>query len=314
VSICLTWASFIVFCVLLGWGTNGALAKLDVNNVTDIVVDMTRLLDIWDFYATLGVLNGILLTIRLFHYLHFQPRVASIVAVITKALSAFVSFLVVIKVAVLGFSFSFLLLFGSQYPYLSNYHRIVTHLLANAVGTWRPDDLELSASNAFLAYVVFFAFNVFMLLMLLKMATAIVVESYRQAYDNTRQKEFRGVIADFFILWTQFKLSVAQCCGSKEYHMNLAEVEGLLANPAVSRNDVMSFGDLRDAIANCMGELDPEPAARFLLDHYGSDPQGEAEARETSDELQFAKKSLDSLSQEDLGAVVAVLRGLGRRG
>lgn len=315
VSICLTWASFIVYCVILGW-TNGALQKLDVDNVADIVIDINWILDIWDFYATLGVLNGVLLTLHLFQYLHFQPRVASIVAVISAAMSAFASFLVVIKIVVLGFSFSFLLLFGSQFPYLSSYHSIVTHLLANIVGTWKPDDLELSASHAWLAYVIYFAFNVFMLLLLLKMATAIVVESYRQTFD-IQPTQVRGIAADFVILWTRLKLLTSQCCSSRDYQMSLAQVETLLSNPAVSQNDVMSFAELRDAIADTMGELDPQSAACFVLEHYGSNIQearGEQSgAKSNSGDLLFAKKTLDSLSNEDLSAVVAVLRGFERR-
>ena len=80
--------------------------------VNQFLKELFQIIDIWSWYYSLSIVNGLVLTLRVFHYLHFQGKLNAVTLVFSKILGEFMNFFVVISITVLGFAFVFLLMFG----------------------------------------------------------------------------------------------------------------------------------------------------------------------------------------------------------
>jgi len=306
-SIIIFWLSVIIWLTIAIMYHFG-IHQLDYGDTIEVVMKYDFLLTRWNQYSSLNVINAILMTIRVFNYLHFQEDITHVVQVFSKAGREFMNFFMVLAITVFGFGFSFLFIFGPQYSSLSNYVNMVLHIFSMAADVWRPSEAQFDSSLSAMAYTLYFLFAVVVYMMLLKVTTAIVLISYRSAClaDISRSGRLQ---ADISMFWKQIE---GYYFSSDSAKRSTSQVIDLCKHPSIVHLSMITYEELRNIIATTDNDgLEPGAVASWVISTYGEGTIDDFEAHsDLEQEREAAKRVIDNLSSEELHGIATVLRGL----
>jgi len=309
VSICIVCAQVVMWCLIclqydemhsepLGQNTEEA--------VVNLIRELFDILDIWYWYYSLSIVNGIVITLRVFHYFHFQGKLNAITLVFSRVFLEFMNFFVVISVTILGFAFVFLLMFGSQFPELNYYGKMAAKTFYLTVGIWKPSEYEINSSHETLAFITYFFFRVLMIMMLLKMATAIIFNSYKK--NRSEHDKSSGVLEDFKLMGSVMKRHYF----TTEFKTTIAPdgVLVIMRHSRVAEEPVITLEELTTVVQDSSDLRQYAKRIAWLCKQYGEDSSQLEPAEGDSKQFEKFKKLFHKLAPEHVDCALGMLQGL----
>ena len=154
----------------------------------------------FDAYFYLCGVTTVLFIFRMFEYLDFQGKLNAITQTFKVGVGELAHLLLVLNVAVTGFSFLGYILFGAQVKAFRNFSTAFISIWEMCFGLFKLKPIQIKYYNPAAGYMYEFMFKMLITMLLLKMVVAIIFDAYKSTAIKTR-KTAPTVPADMRRLW-----------------------------------------------------------------------------------------------------------------
>ena len=141
----------------------------------------------FDAYFYLCGVTTVLFIFRMFEYLDFQGKLNAITQTFKVGVGELAHLLLVLNVAVTGFSFLGYILFGAQVKAFRNFSTAFISIWEMCFGLFKLKPIQIKYYNPAAGYMYEFMFKMLITMLLLKMVVAIIFDAYKSTAIKTRK-------------------------------------------------------------------------------------------------------------------------------